>query len=186
LQHRGADGRSKLIQRRNKSFLLLFFKKEERLFFLKRKKQRPFALVIAASLTAAAKLPPTQSAYLEGCGGCHGIDGRSYAPDVPDIAGQAGFFLCTPEGRRYVARLPNVDFAHLDASRLAAVMNYVVFTLGAGSAPAGALPFTASEMTAARAETIDSPDLLRLRAGIIAGILKTCPGARGLLAYGAP
>ncbi len=105
---------------------------------------------------------------------------------MPDIAGQAGFYLCTQAGRRYIARLPNVDFAHLDAQQLASVMNYVVFTLGGGSAPAGAPPFTAAEMAAARAETIDSPDLMRVRAGIIAGILKTCPAARGLLAYGAP
>jgi mono/diheme cytochrome c family protein len=186
LQHGGADGGGKLIRRRNKSFLLLFFKKEERIFFLERKKQRTFTLLVAAPMTIAATLPPTQSAYLEGCGGCHGIDGRSYAPKVPDIAGQAGFYLCTQEGRRYIARLPNVDFAHLDSTQLAAVMNYAVFTLGAGSAPAGAQPFTAAEMAAARAETLDSPDLMGVRARVIAGILKTCPAARGLLAYGAP
>jgi len=137
-------------------------------------------------LAAAAPLSPERSAYLEGCGGCHGIDGQSYAPKVPDLTGQAGYFLCTPEGRRYILRLPNVAFAHLDNAQLAATMNYVLFTLAGGTAPAGAQRITEAEVAAVRGTPIDDPDLLRVRAGIVAGILRACPAARGLLAYGTP
>jgi hypothetical protein len=65
-------------------------------------------------------------------------------------------------------------------------MNYVVFSLGAGSAPAAAAPYTESEIAALRPHAIDSPSLPRLRGGIVAGVLRACPAARGLLAYEAP
>jgi len=126
-----------------------------------------------------------QSAYLLGCGGCHGIQGRSYAPRVPDLAGQAGYFLCSADGRAYVGRLPNVAYAHLSAARLADVMNYVVFTLGAGSAPQGAAPFTAAEIAGLRARPWATPSLLEMRSHVLDGVLKTCPAAIGLRAYGA-
>ncbi len=112
--------------------------------------------------------------------------GRSYAPKVPDLAGQAGYFLCTQEGRNYLARLPNVAFAHLVTAQLAAVMNYVVFTLGARGAPADARLYSAAELAAGRAAPLERPDLLKLRSGVVAGILKTRPAAHGLLAHCAP
>ncbi len=160
--------------------------KEAGVFFFEKKKQKTFISLGFVLLTAAAPLSPERSSYLEGCGGCHGIDGQSYAPKVPDLTRQAGYFLCTPEGRRYILRLPNVAFSHLDNAQLAATMNYVVFTLGEGTAPAGAKPITEAEIAAVRGTPIDDPDLLRVRAGIVAGILRACPAARGLLAYGAP
>ncbi len=141
------------------------------------------AISVAALGTAFATAPA--SLYLLGCGGCHGAQGRSYAPLVPDLAGQAGYYLCTPEGRSYIARLPNVAFAHLSDADLARVMNYVVFTLGGRSAPAGTPPYSAAEMAARRAHPIDTPALLAMRAGIVTGVLAACPSGTGLLDYGA-
>jgi hypothetical protein len=124
-----------------------------------------------------------RTAYLLGCGGCHGIDGRSYAPRVPDLAGQAGYFLCTQDGRNYLARLPNVDYAHLDNALLAEVMNYVTFNLGGGSAPPSAQRFTAAEMAAARAHPLADPAMAAFRAHVVASVLRACPGAGALLGY---
>ncbi len=149
------------------------------------------ALLLCAAASGPAHADPApqpapdavRSAYLLGCGGCHGIDGRSYAPKVPDLAGQAGYFLCTQDGRSYISRLPNVDYAHLSNALLAEVMNYVTFTLGAGTAPASAIPFTAAEMAAARAHTLTIPAMAELRANIVGSVLRVCPNASGLRGY---
>lgn len=129
-------------------------------------------------------IPPAASSYLEGCGGCHGVEGRSLGERVPDLAGRAGFFLCTQAGREYLIQLPNVAFAHMDSNRLAAVMNFVVFDLGRGSVPAGAKPYTPAEVAALRTKPIDTTALVALRTGIVTQIVARCPKAANLNAYG--
>jgi hypothetical protein len=143
----------------------------------------PFAVTPVVA-SASPAIPPAASAYLEGCGGCHGVEGHSLAERVPDIAGKAGFFMCTQAGREYLIQLPNVAFAHLDSTKLAAVMNFVVFDLGRGSAPHGAKPFTPSEVAVLRAKPIDTTALVALRTGIVTGIVARCPKAANLNAYG--
>ena len=140
-------------------------------------------MAAGAEPAPAPTQPAVRSAYLLGCGGCHGIDGRSYAPRVPDVAGQAGYFLCTADGRNYLARLPNVDYAHLSDALLAQVMNYVTFTLGAGSAPPSARPFTAGEIGAARAHPLAEASMAAFRAGVVESVLRACPAASALGAY---
>jgi hypothetical protein len=143
---------------------------------------------MSAAMPALAQpqtaLGPAQSYYLEGCGGCHGVEGRSFAPRVPDLAGHAGYFLCTPAGRDYLVQLPNVAYTHTDSKKLADVMNFVVFDLGHGSAPPAAKPYTASEVAALRAKPISSSDLVALRAEIVSQIVARCPKAADLNAYG--
>ena len=136
------------------------------------------------SASSPRAIPPAASSYLEGCGGCHGVEGRSLAERVPDLAGRAGFFLCTRSGREYLIQLPNVAFAHMDSNRLAAVMNFVVFDLGRGSAPAGAKPYTPAEVAALRTKPIDTTALVALRTGIVTQIVAHCPKAANLNAYG--
>lgn len=147
------------------------------------------ALALASSGAPAAvpaALPPAQSLYLEGCGGCHGVQGRSLGERVPDLAGQVGYFLCTPQGREYLVRLPNVAFAAMGSDQLAQVMNLVVFGLGASTAPAGASPYTGAEVAMLRRRPLDTVSLARLRARIAGDLPQHCPGARALHAYGGP
>lgn len=94
----------------------------------------------------AARFAPAQGNFILGCAGCHGINGVSNSRLVPSLKGLVGYFLNVPDGRAYLSRLPNVAFSTMNNEQLAAVLNYMVFNIGAGSAPAGARPYAASEV----------------------------------------
>jgi mono/diheme cytochrome c family protein len=152
-------------------------------------------LALAAALAApwagpAAAAPAdhltARSSYLERCGGCHGVDGRAFAPTVPDLRGRAGWFLCDPAGRDYVARLPNIVFSHLTDGELADLLNYVVFDLGGDSAPKGAHPYGASEVARTRRNPLSIPDLEAYRAGVVQGLIARCGAPAGLATDYAP
>ena len=88
-----------------------------------------------------------RSDYVEHCGGCHGLRGDTVPAHLPELEGRVGWFMCTPEARAYLIRLPNVAHSRIkDNAELADMMNYVVFVLGEGTAPAGTRPFTADEV----------------------------------------
>ena len=128
---------------------------------------------------AAEHSPRTN--YLEHCGGCHGIDGRSAPRLVPDLKNRAGYFLCTREGREYVAQLPNVALVSIGNSELAALLNFVSFELGASSAPRGARRYTASEVAQMRRQPITSVDLIGYRRLVVRQLIASC-GAPTVLA----
>jgi cytochrome c553 len=118
--------------------------------------------------------------YLERCGGCHGVDGASFARNVPDLKGKAGYFLCNGAGRDYVARLPNVVFAEISDADMAAMLNYVIFDLGAASAPRGARAFTPRELGRARRNALAIPDLEAYRARVVDQMIATCGAPKSL------
>ena len=129
----------------------------------------------AHNAAIGAPIDATRTAYLTRCGGCHGIEGVSAAAVVPDLRGQAGYFLCTPEGRDYMLRVPNVAMSMIpDDARLAAVMNFVVFRLAGASTPAHTAPFTAQEVHAARRQPLHSTDLAALRSVVLARAIAAC------------
>lgn len=107
-------------------------------------------LLIALQSSAAAddsrSFPPAQRDYILACAGCHGIDGLSNSRLIPRLKDRIGYFVSFPEGRAYLARLPNVAFSTLSDDQLAAVLNYTVLKLGGDSAPAGAKPYQAAEV----------------------------------------
>lgn len=109
---------------------------------------------------------PRQS-YLLGCGGCHGIDGVSNGAVVPTLKGLVGYYLSIPEGRAYLVRLPNVAFANLDDTSLAEMLNYVVFDIGGGSAPARATKFDASEVGMLRKHPLTEVSLVKVRETLV-------------------
>lgn len=123
------------------------------------------------------------AAYLQGCGGCHGLRGRSVQLLVPQLHDQVGFLLCTPEGRDYAIRLPNVAFAHVSDAELADLMNYVMFDIGGASAPANAKHYSAQEVGRLRRDPLTVTDLRARRRQIVDGILARCSNATGLLDY---
>ena len=101
-----------------------------------------------------------QSDFVEQCAGCHGVRGSSIPAHLPELKDRVGWFMCTPESRAYLLRLPNVAHSRLtDNRQLADLMNYVIFVLGGKSAPAGTKPFTAEEVARERQFPLTSGSL---------------------------
>jgi hypothetical protein len=123
--------------------------------------------------------------YLLSCGGCHGIDGVSNSTLVPDLKGQVGFFLNLPEGRDYVARLPNVAFSITTDEALTGLLNYVVFTLGGASVPRGAKPYTVREVSLLRRKPLTEVSLAQMRQQMVRILIDRYHATTGLRRYGA-
>lgn len=126
-----------------------------------------------------------QSSYLQSCGGCHGVDGTSESHLVPSLRNVAGAFLCTPAGRSYLIRLPNIAFANADNATLASLLNFVVFDLGGKSAPPDARPFSSEEVSTLRSNPLKDASIKRVRAQMIQEALERCAPARLLSTDGA-
>jgi hypothetical protein len=105
---------------------------------------------------------------------------------VPSLRGQVGYFLCTPEARAYLIRLPSVATAPLSDRELADLMNFVVFDLGA---PAGAPreydKFTESEVHALRQRPLKDVALTGYRAGLVEQLISRCGAPVSLRQYSA-
>jgi len=134
----------------------------------------------------APKLTLAQSNYIEYCAGCHGIQGNSAPARVPRLRGRVGYFLCAPGGRDYLIRLPNVSHAALpDPEDLAELMNFVIFSLGQESTPSGTRPYSGAEVERLRHSPLRSGEsLLRVRAALVAGAIKSCNAPESLYDYG--
>lgn len=144
------------------------------------------ALALLPALASAdmAPIPPARQAYLLGCGGCHGLDGVSNSQIVPDLKDQVGYFLNLPEGRRYLARLPNVAFSTNSDQELAALLNYAVFTLGGPSVPAGAKPYTAREVGELRKQPLTETALFQYREKMVETLVADYRATPSLRRYG--
>lgn len=116
-----------------------------------------------------------RSDYIENCGGCHGVDGRSAPAQLPELHGRVGYFMCTPEARAYLIRLPNVAHSRItDNQQLADLVNYVIFGLGGTSAPVGTKPFTAAEIAHERQFALSSVSLKAERARHVESAIRKC------------
>jgi hypothetical protein len=132
----------------------------------------------------AVVLGPAQTKFILRCGGCHGTLGQSPPLSVPQLRGVAGWFLCTPQAREYVIRLPNVSRAQLNDADLAEVMNFVTFGLGEHSAPPTAVRFTAAEVAAIRTRPLNALPLNAYRRQIVDGVIRQCGAPGSLRDYG--
>lgn len=143
-------------------------------------------VALAATPGRENPLPPTQVAYLTSCGGCHGIEGISAPGQVPTLRGLTGAFLCTPEGRNFLVRLPDVALATLDDRMLTRVVNFVVFDLGAPVAGGRqARPYTVAEVARLRREPLTDTGLTAYRNRVVAGLAADCTVPAGLRIYAA-
>jgi hypothetical protein len=88
--------------------------------------------------------------YAFRCKGCHGFAGEGTPGHVPRLAGFVGLYTHLSEGREYLMRVPGVARSALDDTRLAAVLNWMLATYGAGQVAPGFAPFTAEEVGGAR------------------------------------
>ena len=103
--------------------------------------------------------------YLLHCSGCHRTDGTGSAPDVPSLRGPVGSLVGTPEGRDYIARVPEVAQAPLDDEDLARLLNWVLREFNADTLPTRFRPLDGDEVGAARARILTDP--IRTRAEIV-------------------
>ena len=147
--------------------------------------------------SAAADIPPpdstaaipeinhTVSNYLQSCGGCHGIQGRSAAGLVPQLRDRVGWFMCTPEGREYIVELPDVAFAGISDQELADVLNFMMFDLGGASTPKSAKPYSAAEVKQLRENSPLRTGVHARRQAVVSTLVKTC-GADSAIAQPEP
>ncbi|WP_353227880.1 cytochrome C [Novosphingobium sp.] len=113
--------------------------------------------------------------YIENCGGCHGVNGDTVPAHLPELEGRVGWFMCTPQARAYLLRLPNVAHSRIrDNGELADLMNYVVFVLGEGSVPKGTAPFTADEVARERLHALTNTNLTAERLRLANQLITQC------------
>jgi hypothetical protein len=142
-------------------------------------------LACAQEEATAGPMPPEVALYLERCGGCHGLQGVSAPEIVPTLRDQAGYFLCTREGREYVAQLPSIALTPVDDTLLAALVNFVAFDIG--GADATHYPrFTAEEVRLLRREPLTHGALTRQRQSIVEGLIEACGAPDVLRLYVGP
>lgn len=138
-----------------------------------------------AAAPAVRRLTPVQVAYLTSCGGCHGVEGVSAPKAVPTLRHLTGSFLCTRQGRRFIVRLPDVALSSLSNRLLTAVMNWVVFDLGAPVAGGRkARPYTVAEVARLRREPLTQNGLTPYRERVVARIEARCAVPAALNIYG--
>ena len=138
-----------------------------------------------AAAPAVRRLTPVQVAYLTSCGGCHGVEGVSAPKAVPTLRHLTGSFLCTRQGRRFIVRLPDVALSSLSNRLLTAVMNWVVFDMGAPVAGGRkARPYTVAEVARLRREPLTQNGLTPYRERVVARIEARCAVPAALNIYG--
>lgn len=132
-----------------------------------------------------SRLSAPQVAYLTSCGGCHGVEGVSAPRDVPTLRHLTGSFLCTRRGRQLIVRLPDVALSTLSDRMLTAVMNWVVFDLGAPATrgPHGR-PYTVAEVARLRREPLTQTGLTAYRNQVVAQLQARCDAPAALSVYG--
>jgi mono/diheme cytochrome c family protein len=142
------------------------------------------AMLPAALRAGTSEVDSPRGNYLLSCGGCHGLNGVSNSKLVPDLKDEVGFFLNLPEGRNYLARLPNVAFSMTTDAALTGLLNYVVFTLGGGSTPAGAKPYTVAEIAALRRRPLTEVSLVQMRQQMVGILIDQFHATTDLRHYG--
>ncbi|WP_174273095.1 cytochrome C [Sphingomonas bacterium] len=139
------------------------------------------AAIASGAVGKIADPVQARSDYIENCGGCHGITGNSAPALLPVLRDRVGYFLCRPDARAYLIRLPNVSHSRItDNAELADLLNYVVFDLGGASAPADAPPFTAEEVARERPHALNDASLKALRAALVERLVRTCKAPASL------
>jgi mono/diheme cytochrome c family protein len=105
----------------------------------------PADAVARAEGTTVMAIVDAAQDFARNCAGCHGHTGVS-VPQVPALKDRVGYFLHTPEGRRFVVQVPGVATNVLDDTRLAAVLNWMLFTYSRPQLPPDFHPYTAKEV----------------------------------------
>jgi mono/diheme cytochrome c family protein len=111
--------------------------------------------------------------YSRNCQGCHGHTGISVA-QVPDLKNRVGYFVHTPDGRRFLVQVPGVALSMLDDRRLADLLNWVLRTYSPGQLPPDFTPYTEEEVSTWRKSPLKKvlPERDRVIRGLVqAGVI---------------
>jgi hypothetical protein len=109
-------------------------------------------------------------AYLLHCAGCHLENGAGDPPDIPDLRVEFGQLLDNAKGRDYVVRVPGIADAPIEASEMAAMLNWMTRQF---YPTLEFEPFTEDEVLAGRAKPLFDPISLRRRLLLELGIAET-------------
>jgi len=91
--------------------------------------------------------------YMLQCLGCHGPDGRGEPGHVPSIRSTLAPLARFAAGRRYLVQVPGVALSALSDRDLAALLNWMIPTLGKVK-PEGFRGFTAAEIARYRRQPL--------------------------------
>lgn len=103
--------------------------------------------------------------YMTNCQGCHLPNGEGMAGKVPPMRGSVGNFLTVPGGREFLIRVPGAANSKLSDADLAALMNWLIPTMGP-STPTDFKPYSPEEIRTLRQARLQ--DVTSVRAALIA------------------
>jgi len=137
-------------------------------------------LSVAASVTLAAGAraeTPLQTLYTLNCSGCHGAEGLG-VPEagIPNL-NDAGRYVRTELGRKYLIQVPGLSQSLLDDATAARLLNWILHKFSANRLPADFTPYTTEEITRFRSDR--ASDAKTRREAILAELR-----SRGLLEPG--
>jgi mono/diheme cytochrome c family protein len=108
--------------------------------------------VLVTAATGARAQMPLQTLYTLNCSGCHHADGRG-VPEagIPDL-NDAGSYVRTELGRRYLIQVPGLSQSRLDDATAARLLNWVLHEFSANRLSADFAPYTSEEVTRFRSD----------------------------------
>lgn len=108
------------------------------------------ALVTLA--TGARSEMPLQTLYTLNCSGCHGAKGQG-VPEagIPNL-NDAGRYIRTELGRKYLIQVPGLSQSRLDDATAARLLNWILYEFSANRLPADFAPYTTEEVTRFRSD----------------------------------
>jgi mono/diheme cytochrome c family protein len=113
--------------------------------------------------------------YVLNCQGCHVADGSGMPPEVPRLTDNVGYYLQVEGGREYLVQVPGAANSLLSDAALADVINWMLRDFAGRSLPTEFVPFSADEVTKARASR--PLDVSAMRAALIERIRARFPEA---------
>jgi mono/diheme cytochrome c family protein len=122
------------------------------------------ALSVAACITSATGAranTPMLTVYTLNCSGCHGAEGLG-VPEVgiPNL-NEAGRFVRTELGRKYLIQVPGLSQSRLDDATAARLLNWILRKFSANRLPTYFAPYTAQEVAHFRADKTSDAKIRR-------------------------
>jgi hypothetical protein len=114
---------------------------------------RVFSVMAFAGIAANAHADmPLQTLYTLNCSGCHGARGQG-VPEagIPDL-NDAGRYVRTELGRKYLIQVPGLSQSRLDDATAARLLNWVLHEFSANRLPGDFAPYTTEEVTRFRSD----------------------------------
>jgi len=122
---------------------------------------RILIVMLVGSSAFAADEDGVRVNYMLNCQGCHLAQAQGVAGKVPKMKDFVGYFLHSPEGRRFIIRVPGVAYSALDDAEIAALMNWLLRTYSAAQLPGSFSPYNAGEVAVLRENPEQDPETTR-------------------------